>query len=122
MHKIPFVKIVILDDESLDLFVAKKLLNLEFQAEGFTTQAEVMGWAKDNSFDVALIDYYLTPTVLAPDVLKELRTLKGNSFRAFVLSNYVDDNQVRQLKEAGFEGVIVKPLTLENFKQQVNNR
>jgi len=116
------VKIVILDDESLDLFVTKKLLSLEFQAEGFTTKEEVMNWAKDNAFDVALIDYYLTPTVLAPDVLKDLRTLKGDTFKAFVLSNYVDDSQVKQLKEVGFEGVIFKPLTLDNFKQQINHR
>ncbi|HEY3404838.1 MAG TPA: response regulator [Ohtaekwangia sp.] len=115
------MKIVILDDESLDLFVAKKLLGLEFQAEGFTTIPEFIAWAKDNHFDVALIDYYLTPTVLAPDVLKELHTVKRDKFKAFVLSNYVDDNQVKQLKAVGFDGVIYKPLTLENFKQQINH-
>lgn len=110
-----------LDDESLDLFVAKKLLSLEYQAEGFTTVEEILAWAKDNIFDVALIDYYLTPTILAPDVLKALRSVRSDlPFKAFVLSNYVDDNQVKQLKECGFDGVIFKPLTLDNFKQQIN--
>ena len=114
------MKIVILDDESLDLFVAKKLLSLEFQVEGFTAIPEFLEWAKGNSFDVALIDYYLTPTELAPDVLKDLRAVKGDDFRAFVLSNYVDDNQVKQLKAVGFEGIIYKPITLDNFKEQIN--
>jgi CheY-like chemotaxis protein len=114
------VKIVVVDDETLDLFVAKKLLSLAFDTEGFTTLPELMDWAKDNTFDIALIDYYLTPTLLAHDVLKELRALKGDSFRAFVLSNYVDDVQAKQLKAAGFESIIYKPLTLESFKQQIN--
>lgn len=113
------MKILIIDDESLDLFVAKRLLSLEFEVEGFTTLEEALAWANTNSFDVALIDYYITPTVLAHDALKALQTLKGNTFKAFTLSNYVDSQQVSQLKEAGFDDVIFKPLTLESFKERI---
>ena len=109
------MKILIIDDESLDLFVAKRLLSLEFEVEGFTTLEEALTWASTNSFDVALIDYYITPTVLAHDALKALRTLRGNTFKAFTLSNYVDSQQVSQLKEAGFDDVIFKPLTERLF-------
>lgn len=113
------MKILIIDDESLDLFVAKRLLSLEFEVEGFSTLEEASTWAKDNSFDIALIDYYITPTLLAHDALRELRAVKGNTFKAFTLSNYVDPSQVNKLREAGFEDVIFKPLTLESFKERL---
>jgi len=49
-------------------------------------------------------------------VLKELLSVKGPTFKAFVLSNFVDDKQIRELKDAGFIDIIYKPLTLEKFK------
>jgi len=110
------VQILILDDESLDLFVAKKLLSLEFATEGFTTEEETMEWAKANDFDVVLIDYYLTPDLIATEVLSKLRSLKEKRFKAFVLSNFVEPDEVQRLKQSGFDDVIFKPLTLENFK------
>jgi DNA-binding NarL/FixJ family response regulator len=110
------VKILIIDDESLDLFIARKLLALEFEVEGFTALSEILSWAKTNTFDVVLIDYYLGPGLFAHHVLKELLALHGPPFRAFVLSNHVDETQTRELKEAGFADIIYKPLTLEKFK------
>lgn len=109
------MKILIVDDESLDLFIAKKLLGLSYEVEGFTTQQEAVLWAKSNVFDVVLIDYYLGPGLFAYHVLKELQNVKGDSFKAFVLSNHVDDSQTQELKAAGFHDIIIKPLTLEKF-------
>lgn len=110
------VKILIVDDESLDLFIAKKLLSLEFEVEGFTTLEETVDWSKGNAFDVVLVDYYLGPNIFAHDVLKQLLPLREKNYKAFVLSNHVDDTQSRQLREAGFDDIIYKPLTLEKFK------
>jgi CheY-like chemotaxis protein len=110
------VKILVVDDEKLDLFISKKLLGLEYQVEGFTSMNEALPWATENTFDIALIDYYLGPNLYAHMVLKELLAIKGSTFKAFVLSNFVDDKQIRELKDAGFADVIYKPLTLEKFK------
>jgi DNA-binding NtrC family response regulator len=115
------VKVLIVDDEQLDLFITKKLLTLQYEVEGFTNLADTVNWAKQNTFDVVLIDYYLGDGLHAQDVLRELITLKGKSFQAFVLSNYVDGNQVKALKEAGFTEVIFKPFTLEKFKELLSS-
>jgi DNA-binding NarL/FixJ family response regulator len=109
------VKILIVDDETLDLFIAKKLLSLSYNVEGFTTLQETVLWAKSNTFDIVLIDYYLGPGLFAQDVLKELLAVRGQTFKAFVLSNHVDDTQTKELKAAGFTDIIYKPLTLERF-------
>jgi DNA-binding NtrC family response regulator len=110
------MRILIIDDEQLDLFITKKLLALEFEAEGFTTKEDAVQWATHNSFEVVLIDYYLGPDIHAHDVLKELVSLKGNTFKAYVLTNYVDENQIQELRKAGFADIIEKPFTLEKFK------
>ena len=52
-------------DEELDLFINKKLLSLEFETEGFTSLKDAVNWARQNDFDVALIDYYLGPGIFA---------------------------------------------------------
>jgi DNA-binding NarL/FixJ family response regulator len=113
------LKILIIDDEQFDLFINKKLLSLEFEVEGFTTIKETVQWAQDNTFDIALIDYYLGTDLYAQHALKELLSIKGNTFKSFVLSNYVDQKQIMELKAAGFTDVILKPLTLEGFKDLV---
>ncbi len=115
------MKILILDDEELDLFINKKLLAIEFEVAGFTTIKDASNWAKQNDFDVALIDYYLAPGVYANHFLKELRSIKGNNFKSFVVSNYIDEKQSAELKAAGFTGIIYKPLTLEGFKEKLNS-
>jgi DNA-binding NarL/FixJ family response regulator len=115
------VKILILDDEELDLFINKKLLALEFDVAGFTSVKEAANWAKENDFDVAVIDYYLAPGVYANHFLSELRSIKGNNFKSYVVSNYIDEKQSTELKQAGFTGIIYKPLTLEGFKEKVNS-
>ncbi len=120
LEKLSSVKILIVDDEELDLFINQKLLALEFDTEAFTSVKEAISWAKENNFDVAVIDYYLEPGVFAGNLLKELIAIKGPAFKAFVVSNYVDGKQILELKDAGFTDILYKPLTLESFKAKLN--
>ena len=113
------MRILIIDDEPLELFLAKKILSLEFQVEGFNSLPEALVWAKANSFDVLLSDYYLDKQLHATDVLKALVEIKGKTFKPFILTNYIDDNQIAQLKSAGFYDIIEKPLSLEKFKSKI---
>lgn len=108
-----------MDDEELDLFINKKLLSLEFETEGFTSIKDAISWVEQNDFDVAVIDYYLGPGIVATDLLKQLIKIKGQTFRSFVVSNYVDGKQLQELKAAGFTDTINKPLTLEMFKHKL---
>jgi CheY-like chemotaxis protein len=114
------VKILVVDDEELDLFINKKLLSLEYDTTGFTSPQEALRWAQHNDFDVAVIDYYLENGVFAGGFLKDLVALKGPAFKAFVVTNYVDEKQAADLKQSGFTGIIHKPLTLEVFRKKLN--
>ena len=113
------MKILVVDDEDLDLFITSKMLSLEYEIHGFTSMKQSVEWATHNDFDIVLIDYYLGPGIYATEMLKEISSIAKKPFRPFVLSNYVDDKQVLELKNAGFEEIIYKPLTLESFRKKV---
>ena len=113
------MRILLVDDEPLELFLSKRFLSIEFQVEGFNTLPEAIQWAKVNSFDVLVSDYYLGKNIQAQDLLKELIAVKGKSFKSFVLTNYIDDGQKAELIKAGFNGIIEKPMSLEKFKSTV---
>jgi DNA-binding NtrC family response regulator len=110
------VKILIVDDEPFELFISLKMLRMEYQAEGFNTLADALEWAKSNSFEILISDYYLKDHMSAHDVLMAFRELKGNTFKSLVITNFVDTEKVSELKSAGFNGVIEKPISLEKFK------
>lgn len=113
------MQILLVDDAPLELFLSLKIIRMEYKAEGFKTLAEAMDWAKANPFDVLISDYYLDDRVSAEDVLKAFVDLKGKTFKSFVLTNYIDSTKMAELKNAGFDGVLSKPLTLEKIKEVV---
>lgn len=114
------MKILVVDDDPLELFLALKIIRLEYQAEGFKTLPEALEWAKTNPFDVLLSDYYISKQVSAHDVLKAFIELKGKTFKSFVLTNYIDQTKIAALLEAGFDSVIEKPLSVESIKKALD--
>jgi DNA-binding NtrC family response regulator len=114
------VKILIVDDEQLDLFITKKLLSLQFEVEGFTSLPDAVSWATNNSFDVLVSDYYLGNGLHAQDVLKQISSVRPSGFRPYVLSNHIDENQATELRKAGFLGIIEKPVTVDKFNAIIN--
>jgi DNA-binding NarL/FixJ family response regulator len=113
------VQILLVDDSPLELFLSLKILQIEYKAEGFKTLAEAIDWAKVNTFDLLISDYYIDDRVSAGDVLKAIVDLKGKTFKCFVLTNYIDPTKVTDLMNVGFDGILSKPLTLEKFKEVV---
>lgn len=111
------MQILVVDDEPFELFISLKILRMEFQAEGFNTLQEALDWTKNNSFDILVSDYYLKDHQSAHDVLKAMREVKGNTFKSIVVTNFVESDKLSELKSAGFDGVIEKPLSLEKFKE-----
>ena len=108
------MKILLVDDETLDLFIAKTLLQSEFEVEGFTSLNDCVLWASQNDFDAVIIDYYLGTDTYAHHALAAIQKVKSAPIKnAFVLSSFVDTKQQAELKKAGFADVINKPISLD---------
>ena len=112
------MKILLVDDEPLELFISKKFLSQEFEVQGFNSINDAIGWAQSNSFDILVSDYFLGGNKYASDLLKDLKSQYQNNFKAYVLTNHLDDEKKQELISAGFLAVIEKPITLEKFKQE----
>ena len=108
------MKFLIIDDDPFELLLAKKLVGLKYEVEGFTSIPE-SSWVRNNPFEIVLIDYHLGKGITAQHVLRVLQKDAGNTFKAYVLSNHVDEAQVAELKSGGFTDVLFKPLTLEKI-------
>jgi DNA-binding NtrC family response regulator len=111
------MKIVIIDDELVDLIISQKILETDFQVEGFSNLADAVQWAKHNPFDVLLSDFYLGTGMHANEVIKALTEVRGKTFKAFVVTNYIDGKKAAQLIQDGFSGIIDKPLELGKVKK-----
>jgi CheY-like chemotaxis protein len=114
------MKILLVDDDSLEIFLALKILRMEHQAEAFKTLPEAVEWAKVNDFDVLLSDNYISNNVQAADVLKALVAVKGKTFKAVVLTNHADDQTKAMVLGAGFDGIMDKPLSLDKLKRSIS--
>ena len=110
------MKVLVIDDEKLDLFIASKLLQPDFEVTAFTSPKEAIDWSATHSFDVAIIDYYLDNGVLGVHVLKELRQKKNNAFKAILLTNHLEEDQAKEMMAAGFDYTLYKPISLEKVK------
>lgn len=113
------MKILLVDDDSLEIFLSLKILRMEFQAEGFKTLPEALTWARSNEFDLLVSDNYITNNVQAADVLKALIEVKGKTFKSVVLTNHADDQMKAAILAAGFDGIIDKPLSLDKLKEAI---
>jgi len=110
------VQILLVDDDPLELFLSLKIIRTQYKADGFKTLPEAIEWAKANPFDILLSDYYLDKQISAHDVLKALHDLKGNTFKSYVLTNYIDETKKAELRELGFDGIIEKPMAIDKLK------
>ena len=113
------MKVLIVDDESLDLLIAKKYLSKEYEVEGFNYIYEALTWVESHSFDVLLSDFYLEKGQSASDLLKGIKEKYTKPFKAIVLTNYIDDEKKRELISSGFNAIIEKPLSLEKFNSAI---
>lgn len=111
------MKVLVVDDETLDLFITKKLIGVEHEVTGFNSVQEATDWAGSNPFDVLLSDYYLGEGKHAHDLLKALKQVAPSPFAAIVLSNHINEKQSQDLKREGFVSIIEKPVTLEKLRQ-----
>ena len=114
------MKILLVDDDSLEIFLSLKILRMEFQAEGFKSLPEAITWAKSNEFDVLVSDNYISNNVQAADVLKAMIEVKGKTFKSVVLTNHADDQMKTTIFRAGFDGIIDKPLSLDKLKAAIS--
>ncbi len=113
-------KILIVDDNNLNIKVAKKLLEgTNCIIEECTTGEECLTKTKDNSYDLILLDIMM-PKMSGEEVLKKLK--ENNDFNTPVVALTADAVLGAKNKyiEEGFTNYLAKPFNKEQITNLVN--
>ena len=109
----PSRHILVVDPDQASRLIAKQALSNYFHVVTLSSSVEAIAYCKVNAPDIVLINATLCVSLDCIDLLMALRKY-APSFRAFVTTSFITDDRIALVKHAGFEGVLKKPLNLEN--------
>lgn len=115
----PALNILVVEDVALNREVAKGLLQRDGHRVWLAEEAEqALELCAAKAFDLLLLDVHL-PGISGVELCRQIRNIDGPNrhTRIFALTASVQPALVRGYLEAGMDGVLAKPLKLENLRQ-----
>ncbi len=115
----PALNILVVEDVALNREVAKGLLQRDGHRVWLAEEADqALQHCAAQVFDLMLLDVHL-PGISGVELCRQLRNSDGPNrhTRIFALTASVQPALVRGYLEAGMDGVLAKPLKLENLRQ-----
>jgi signal transduction histidine kinase/DNA-binding NarL/FixJ family response regulator len=120
----PALDILVVEDVALNREVAKGLLQRDGHRVWLADDAEqALQHCTTQAFDLLLLDVHL-PGISGVELCRQIRHSDGPNrhTRIFALTASVQPALVRGYLEAGMDGVLAKPLKLENLRQVLEGR
>jgi signal transduction histidine kinase/response regulator of citrate/malate metabolism len=120
----PALDILVVEDVALNREVAKGLLQRDGYRVWLADDAEqALQHCTTQAFDLLLLDVHL-PGISGVELCRQIRHSDGPNrhTRIFALTASVQPALVRGYLEAGMDGVLAKPLKLENLRQVLEGR
>ena len=111
---------MIVDDSEPSLTIARHVLSAAYEVVAVKTAAEAIAVARQESFDVAVLDINLGEGMTGTELLPVLLSLPGCASAWFVaLTAYALPGDREQLLEAGFDHYVAKPFTRQELLSAV---
>lgn len=80
---------------------------------------EALNIANKNEFDIGLIDLRM-PGIDGIETFKRIKKIKP-TFKAFLITAFVNDAQVKEAMKAGISGVFEKPVEITTLIEAIGN-
>ncbi len=118
--------VLVLDDDQSIRELISELLNPMDDIRSVATAAsfaEAYGKLTNQSFDIIISDYDLSAPENGIDFIKEVREMdkkKRHNTRILLVSGSVDKDIVTQARHLKIKDIIVKPFTLDKFRNLFN--
>ncbi|KAB0495029.1 ATP-binding protein [Pseudomonas vancouverensis] len=115
----PAMKILVVEDVALNREVAQGLLERDGHQVWLAEEAgQALQQCAARVFDLILLDVHL-PGISGDELCRHIRSHDGPNrcTRIFALTASVQPTLVRGYMEAGMDGILAKPLRLENLRQ-----
>ncbi|MFY0730631.1 ATP-binding protein [Pseudomonas sp. NFX15] len=120
----PALKTLVVEDVALNREVAQGLLQRDGHHVWLAEEAQqALEICAEQAFDLMLLDVHL-PGISGVELCRQIRTSDGPNrhTRIFALTASVQPAQVRGYLDAGMDGILAKPLNLENLRQVLEGR
>ena len=116
----PLAKVLVVDDNMVNLFVAKEILNnYEIDVMTATSGAESIALTRDNKFDIIFMDY-LMPRMDGHEALLKIRELDGEYFKKVPIVALTAKNSPggeKMYLDDGFGGYLPKPIDVHELER-----
>ncbi len=116
----PLAKVLVVDDNMVNLFVAKELLsNYEIEVTTATSGAESIAFTRDNQFDIIFMDY-LMPNMDGHEALLKIRENPGEYFKNVPIVALTAKNSPggeKMYLDDGFAGYLPKPIEVHDLER-----
>lgn len=125
IHPMNYVKILIVDDNEVNLQVAMGLMDpYEMQMDCVLSGKEAINAVKENDYDLVLMDHMM-PEMDGVETLKKIRELPGEKYSSLPIvaltANATHDAQAMFLSE-GFNGFLAKPIETQKLNELLKKR
>jgi len=120
----PALKVLVVEDVALNREVVQGLLQRDGHQVWLAEEGEqALAQCAAQTFDLILLDVHL-PGMSGVELCKRIRSLDGpnRTARIFALTASVQPALVRSYLEAGMDGVLAKPLKLDNLRQALSEQ
>src|SRR5687767_9559977 len=106
------MRVLVLDEDEIGLFVTQRTLADEFDVCGFTKLESAKHWAADNEFDLLIVEYSPRRDRQVVEILDQVRQAAKCEFMAMIFTvTRITTSRSQELSEAGFAKIYLKPLS-----------
>ena len=120
MFTAPMAKVLVVDDNIVNLFVAKEILsNYEMEVQTASSGAECIDLVNENYYDIIFMDYVM-PDMDGRETLLKLRQPESEYFRKIpvvALTAQTGSGGEKIYLEEGFQGYLAKPLDVHDLEK-----
>ncbi len=122
LFEAPAAKILLVDDNELNVFVAKKLLEVtKVEIDVASSGEECLEKTKQRFYHVILMDYMM-PKMSGHETLKRLRTQENGLCRdsavVIMTANTLEETH-KLMKDVRFDGYLEKPIDSEKLEEMI---
>ncbi len=108
-------QILIVDDEATQREIAQQILSMHgYSVETVCSGEEAIGYVKQNSVDLVILDMLMEPGINGCTTYKEIRKIVPSQ-KALIASGFSESQDVKATLNMGAGGFIKKPYTVEQL-------
>lgn len=120
MFTAPMAKVLVVDDNMVNLFVAKEIMsNYEFEVQTASSGEECLKMAKENFYDIIFMDYVM-PGMDGHETLLKLRRPENEHFKRMpvvALTAQIASGSERMYLDEGFQAYLSKPINVSDLEK-----